>query len=159
RCSTVRTAASRWTANRCSRCNITRKPRPARKTATTCSNASPRRWRRRKRTRLSQLGRHRLVNETPSTVSMPHGKFARTVGPHMRSLFFAFLFVALNALSISPANSEPNSDDELARDLIHSDLPIFRGEPDQMWPQPFYTQDSFGCVTRVAFGDWELRPR
>jgi carbamoylphosphate synthase small subunit len=30
----------RWTASRCSRCSITRKPRPARRTATTCSAAS-----------------------------------------------------------------------------------------------------------------------
>ena len=37
RCSTARTAASRSRTGRCSRCSITRRPRPARATATICS--------------------------------------------------------------------------------------------------------------------------
>lgn len=42
-------------------------------------------------------------------------------------------------------------------EVIHSDLPLFRDSGENMWPQPFYDDDSFGCVSRVAFGDWVLR--
>ena len=40
RCSTARTAASRSRTSRCSRCSTTRRPRPARATATICSSGS-----------------------------------------------------------------------------------------------------------------------
>lgn len=49
------------------------------------------------------------------------------------------------------------ADAELHTEVIHSDLPLFRDGGDNMWPQPFYNDDSFGCVSRVAFGDWVLR--
>ena len=42
RCSTARIAASRSRTSRCSRCSTTRRPRPARATATICSSGS---WR------------------------------------------------------------------------------------------------------------------
>jgi hypothetical protein len=49
--------------------------------------------------------------------------------------------------------------DEIADDLVHSDLPIFGRGGDNEWPQHFYDDDSFGCTSRVAFGDWVFRKR
>ena len=47
--------------------------------------------------------------------------------------------------------------DEMASDLLHSDLPIFGRGGDNEWPQHFNDDDSFGCMSRVAFGDWVFR--
>lgn len=49
------------------------------------------------------------------------------------------------------------SQDEMASDLLHSDLPIFGRGGDNEWPRHFYSDDSFGCISRVAFGDWIFR--
>lgn len=47
--------------------------------------------------------------------------------------------------------------EEMADDLLHSDLPIFGRGADNEWPQHFYDDESFGCTSRVAFGDWIFR--
>lgn len=67
----------------------------------------------------------------------------------------------LGLLSAIPATAfllvpsvSAQSRDEMASDLIHSDLPIFGQGSDNEWPQPFNDGDSFGCTSRVAFGDW-----
>lgn len=49
--------------------------------------------------------------------------------------------------------------DEIANDVLHSDLPIFGRGGDNEWPQHFHDDDSFGCTSRVAFGDWIFRER
>jgi len=67
----------------------------------------------------------------------------------------AILVAAL--LFVPSANSQ--SVDEIADDLLHSDLPIFGHGGDDEWPQHFYDDDSFGCTSRVAFGDWVFRER
>jgi hypothetical protein len=56
------------------------------------------------------------------------------------------------------APSARAQDEEVHRDLVHSDLPLFGGETTDMWPRPFFEDDSFGCVSRIAFGDWAFRP-
>jgi hypothetical protein len=48
---------------------------------------------------------------------------------------------------------------EMADDLLHSDLPLFGHGGDNEWPQHFNDGDSFGCTSRVAFGDWVFRKR
>jgi hypothetical protein len=58
-------------------------------------------------------------------------------------------------LLAAPANAQ--SSEELADDLVHADLPIFGDGDDNEWPRPFFEEDSFGCVNRVAFGDWALQ--
>jgi hypothetical protein len=73
-------------------------------------------------------------------------------------------FVALSAaMLMAPllisASARGQSLDEVARDLVHSDLPIFGHGGDNEWPQHFYDDDSFGCTSRVAFGDWAFRER
>lgn len=49
--------------------------------------------------------------------------------------------------------------DEIADDILHSDLPIFGHGDDNKWPQHIDVEDSFGCASRVAFGDWVFRER
>lgn len=45
-------------------------------------------------------------------------------------------------------------------DRLHSDLPIFAGGPEAMWPRPASSGDgeSVGCGSRVEFGVWALAP-
>lgn len=66
--------------------------------------------------------------------------------------------ILVAALLFAPA-ANSQSVDEIADDLLHSDLPIFGRGGDNEWPQHFYDDDSFGCTSRVAFGDWALRER
>lgn len=64
--------------------------------------------------------------------------------------------ILAGALLFAPSvNGEPL--DEVASDLVHSDLPIFGRGGDNEWPQHFSDDDSFGCTSRVAFGDWVFR--
>lgn len=64
--------------------------------------------------------------------------------------------ILVAALLYAPSVSG-QSVDEMAGDILHSDLPIFGRGGDDEWPQHFYAEDSFGCSSRVAFGDWVLR--
>jgi hypothetical protein len=43
----------------------------------------------------------------------------------------------------------------LAQERVHSDLPLFSGKNEKIWPQGFVDKDSWGCASRVAFGDWK----
>lgn len=63
--------------------------------------------------------------------------------------------LALLIATLCPADTLAQSD-EMHDDLIHSDLPIFLGGEAQ-WPQSVSDGDSFGCASRVAFGDWVFR--
>jgi hypothetical protein len=75
-------------------------------------------------------------------------------------LIFAALLVALLVAALLYAPSvHGQSLDEMADDLLHSDLPIFGRGGGNEWPQHFYDDDSFGCTSRVAFGDWVFRKR
>ena len=61
----------------------------------------------------------------------------------------------LLSLICACAASEPHeSVSEKASDLLHSDLPIFGHGSENEWPQHFFDGDSFGCTTRVGFGNW-----
>jgi hypothetical protein len=71
------------------------------------------------------------------------------VGPRAISVLLAAIL-----LCASPADSQ--SAVEHAADVVHSDLPLFHGG-DNVWPQPFGDGDSFGCASRVEFGDWVMR--
>lgn len=75
-------------------------------------------------------------------------------------LAFAALPAAIlvGALLFAPSVSGQPLDD-MADDLLHSDLPIFGRGGDNEWPQHFYDEDSFGCTSRVAFGDWVFQRR
>jgi hypothetical protein len=46
----------------------------------------------------------------------------------------------------------------LADMIIHSDVPLFTDDYESIWPKHFSNDDgSFGCASRVAFGDWRVR--
>ena len=79
-------------------------------------------------------------------------------GSRFDPLTFATLPAAMlvAALLLAPSVNG-QSVDEMARDLLHSDLPIFGRGGHNEWPQHFYDDDSFGCTSRVAFGDWIFR--
>ncbi|WP_420139852.1 hypothetical protein [Sphingomonas sp.] len=49
------------------------------------------------------------------------------------------------------ADAQPPQDE-----LIHSDLPLWAGDADTMWPRSFQDDASFGCVTKIAYGDWRF---
>ncbi len=64
------------------------------------------------------------------------------------------LLVGITAALFFASTAKGQEAEELKSDLIHSDLPLFGSEGDNEWPQHFYDNDSFGCTSRVAFGDW-----
>lgn len=65
----------------------------------------------------------------------------------------------VSALLLAPP-ARSQTADEMRDDLLHSDLPFFgRGGAENVWPQHFADEDSFGCTSRVAFGDWVFRKR
>lgn len=70
--------------------------------------------------------------------------------------FVILLLAGVFGLCREPARAEP-SDGEFANDLLHSDLPLFGDSTEDKWPQAFHDEESFGCTSRVAFGDWILR--
>lgn len=47
-----------------------------------------------------------------------------------------------------------------SQERVHSDLPLFSGRHGELQPIPFRDADSFGCSSRIAFGDWKyVEPR
>lgn len=70
----------------------------------------------------------------------------------------AFLALAIPVLAVA----QDEEDDYPVSDIIHSDLPLYADAGDaRLWPQHFSEGEgeswSFGCTSRVAFGDWELK--
>ena len=43
-----------------------------------------------------------------------------------------------------------------AQETVHSDLPLFSGRNEPLWPRGFAEKDEWGCTSRVAFGDWKF---
>lgn len=58
------------------------------------------------------------------------------------------------------AFAQPEDELDMRADLIHSDLPLFVDETSERWPRSFSDPETgeFGCESRIAFGDWVLRP-
>ena len=48
-------------------------------------------------------------------------------------------------------------EEELADDLVHSDVPLFGDETSDKWPQHISGGNEIGCISRVSFGNWILR--
>lgn len=74
----------------------------------------------------------------------------------MRSLVSIALGFA--ALALLPASAQAEDKAELVAERIHSKLPLYSFDWPELWPQNFYSEDSFGCRTRVAWGDWRFVP-
>lgn len=72
---------------------------------------------------------------------------ARAVLPVLLSV------VLLAAAIVARAGDRPRDD------ILHSDLPLFDGGGENTWPQRYEDDESFGCVSRIAFGDWSFEDR
>lgn len=78
---------------------------------------------------------------------------------HLRMFSRPCIFFLLSILAVSCASQDDYAQNEPAEvysDLIHSDLPLFDGSSEEIWPQSFHDDNSFGCRSRVMFGDWAL---
>lgn len=64
--------------------------------------------------------------------------------------------LALLLLLFQSPQAEPR---EQQQDLIHSDLPLWHTGSGDMWPRAFHNGDSFGCTSRIRFGDWRYDER
>ncbi len=64
---------------------------------------------------------------------------------------------ALLAAAPLPAKAQA-VDTEIIAERIHSRLPLYTFAWKDLWPRNFYAEDSFGCTSRVGFGDWRFTP-
>ena len=67
--------------------------------------------------------------------------------------------IALGSIALVPASARDEERRELVAETIHSELPLYTFDWRDLWPRNFQSEDSFGCTTRVAFGDWRFIPR
>lgn len=63
--------------------------------------------------------------------------------------------LAFAALAFPARAEDP---DELVAQEIHSSLPLYGFDWDNLWPRSFSEGDAFGCAGRVRFGDWRFTP-
>ena len=71
------------------------------------------------------------------------------------------VFVTLILLIASPVLAQSGAqwedeEEEFVAELIHSDLPLYTFEWENFWPRGFVGEGSFGCVTKVSYGDWQF---
>jgi hypothetical protein len=70
----------------------------------------------------------------------------------------AALIAVTAALAAAPGSGQELDDEEFASELLHSDLPLYSFEWEDFWPRGFVDGDSWGCMSRVRFGDWQFTP-
>jgi hypothetical protein len=70
----------------------------------------------------------------------------------------AALAASLIAPAGAPAAAQTEGRGELIAERIHSHLPLYTFAWEDLWPRNFYSEDSFGCESRVGFGDWRFTP-
>lgn len=72
------------------------------------------------------------------------------------------LALATMLLLSGPALAEKDDDYEWQVEIIRSDLPLYTFAWEDVWPQHFSQGEGddyrFGCVSRVALGDWRFTP-
>jgi hypothetical protein len=49
-------------------------------------------------------------------------------------------------------------DAEVVVEPIHSSLPLYNFAWEDLWPRGFANGDTFGCTSRIGFGDWRFTP-
>ena len=62
------------------------------------------------------------------------------------------------ALIVVPVSAHAEEHAELVAERIHSNLPLYTFDWEEIWPRSFHSEDTFGCTSRVAFGDWHFIP-
>ena len=73
---------------------------------------------------------------------------------HRRSLRAAAGIAAI----LMPVAAPARPDSEVVRETLHSSLPLYTFEWEDLWPRSFVDGNSFGCTSRVGFGDWRFTP-
>ena len=69
----------------------------------------------------------------------------------------AFAFIA--AVPLQAEGTRDYEGEEFVSDPIHADLPLYTFEWEDLWPRDYADSDTLaGCVSRIRFGDWLLRP-
>lgn len=76
----------------------------------------------------------------------------RRAGPVLRLTLAGLLALGLPAVHAAAQDEMP----EAGQALIHSDLPLWTPAQDHFYPRNFSDGDSFGCMSRVPFGDWKF---
>ncbi len=71
-------------------------------------------------------------------------------------LRFLSVILVVSIVSLTGLNGQAQDNDEFHSVLIHSDLPLWSSEDENVWPQHFLTDDSFGCSHRISTGDWKF---
>ena len=70
--------------------------------------------------------------------------------------------IALAFIAAVPLQAEGTRDyegEEFVSDPIHSDLPLYTFEWEDLWPRDYADGDTLaGCVSRIRFGDWLSQP-
>jgi hypothetical protein len=78
-------------------------------------------------------------------------KMSGRAGSAFKAAYFA-------ALVVLPAAARAGDDSERIAERVHSNLPLYNYRWRDMWPRGFTSEESFGCTSRVAFGDWRFVP-
>lgn len=73
-------------------------------------------------------------------------------------LVTAMLVLFASAPLAARDQGEDGDEPDFVDELFHSDVPLYTFEWEHLWPRSFHDEDSFGCLSRVHFGDWEFKP-
>ena len=72
---------------------------------------------------------------------------------------FSILLSAVLILATTPSRAEEMDDEaETHEEMLHSSLPLYDFDWEDFWPRGFADDEGFGCLSRVAFGDWRFDP-
>jgi hypothetical protein len=62
------------------------------------------------------------------------------------------------AFVLLPGHGQAEGRSEVVVEHIHSNLPLYGFDWEGTWPRSFFSEDEFGCTSRVGFGDWHFVP-
>jgi hypothetical protein len=68
------------------------------------------------------------------------------------------LAIAAAAAPLAAQDGDDGQGLRFVTELIHSDVPLYTFDWEDIWPRSFHADDSFGCESRIAFGDWRFQP-
>ncbi|MGD9714760.1 MAG: hypothetical protein AB7V46_22270 [Thermomicrobiales bacterium] len=69
-----------------------------------------------------------------------------------------YLAAWLAACIVGPTPAQGQTHSEVVVEPIHSSLPLYSFEWNDLWPRSFIDGDEFGCTSRIGFGDWRFTP-
>jgi len=75
----------------------------------------------------------------------------------MRTLVALLAFAAsLTGTPALAAGEEEGEEVEITLERLHAPVPLYTFDWPDLWPRSFTDEESFGCTSRVAFGDWQF---